>query len=320
MDNQATPLKDATEQAIPSTKAAKRPQTTSKDATEEAIPSTKATKRPQTTEEATEQEVNNPESNNNRKSWVWNHFKCVENMTGTNCPYYYLFGGDEEDVSTNTRKRKRKDRVVGPPGMDDWENARYFLQFLKVFYKVTVKIYGSKYLTSNLFFNELVKMHVNIGKMCSSRDPKCCNMAKRMKEKYDKYWENIDNVNFLLYVAVLLDPRKKMQYVEFSFAQIYVEDRDKQILMKEKVKNTLDALYKDYVRLQENVSNDIKTKKCTSTTSEALICAQDWLRSKPTDIENLLGIVEDIRQKLEEVELDEMSKAPKYLFQVFIEE
>ncbi|WOG82388.1 hypothetical protein DCAR_0101552 [Daucus carota subsp. sativus] len=235
-------------------------------------------------------------------------------------------------------------------------------------------------------------------------------MAGRMKEKYDKYWDNIDNVNFLLHVAVLLDPRKKMQYVEFTFAQIYAEDREKQILMKEKVKNTIEALYKDYVRLQENVISDTRIKKGTSSssdtmpiiiddeddvdleldfqrhleaeetkenkseidiylsdgvergatddfdvllwwkanstkfpilssvaknvlampittvasesafstggrvidpfrssltpkTAEALICAQDWLRSKPTDIESPLGILEDTRQKLEEVEL-----------------
>lgn len=58
----------------------------------------------------------------------------------------YFFGGDDEDASTNTRKRKKKKDqvVVGPPGMDDWEIARNFLEFLKVFYKVTMKISGSK--------------------------------------------------------------------------------------------------------------------------------------------------------------------------------
>lgn len=326
----------------------------------------------------------------------------------------YFFGGDDEDVSTNTRatrRRKKKNIVIGSPQKTDWDSARYFIEFLKVFYKVTMKISGSRYLTSNLFFNELVKMHLNIEKMCSSGDSRCCDMARRMKEKYDKYWKNIDNINFLLYVAVLLDPRKKMQYVEFTFAQIYVGEREKQILMKERAKNTLEVLYKDYVRLQENSSSDTKTKKvsanCSSAThmsvddeeddgdlemdfqrhleaeeskenkseidvylsdgvergvnedfdvllwwkanstkfpilsqvaknvlampittvasestfsvggrvidpfrssltprtAEALICSQDWIRSKPTDIETSLGIVEEIRQKLEEVEI-----------------
>lgn len=58
----------------------------------------------------------------------------------------------------------------------------------------------------------------------------------------------------------------------------------------------------------------------TPKTAEALICAQDWLRSKPTDIESPLGIVEEARQKLQELELDELSKGPKYLHQVVIEE
>ncbi|XP_074328145.1 zinc finger BED domain-containing protein RICESLEEPER 2-like [Apium graveolens] len=58
----------------------------------------------------------------------------------------------------------------------------------------------------------------------------------------------------------------------------------------------------------------------TPKTAEALICAQDWLRSKPADIETPLGVIEEIRQKLEEVELDEFSKGPKYLHQVIIEE
>ena len=67
----------------------------------------------------------------------------------------YFFGGDDEDASTNTRntwKKKKKELVIGPPGMDDLENARHFLEFLKVFYKVTMKISGSKYLTSIFFF------------------------------------------------------------------------------------------------------------------------------------------------------------------------
>uniref|UniRef100_A0A166FTI3 BED-type domain-containing protein n=1 Tax=Daucus carota subsp. sativus TaxID=79200 RepID=A0A166FTI3_DAUCS len=32
-------------------------------------------------------EVNNSEAASNRKSWVWNHFKYVDNMTETSCPY-----------------------------------------------------------------------------------------------------------------------------------------------------------------------------------------------------------------------------------------
>lgn len=78
----------------------------------------------------------------------------------------YFFGGDDQDVSTNTRKRWKKDLVVGPPEVNDWENAKYFLEFLKVFYKVTMKISGSKYLTS-IFFSMSLSKYMLILEKCA---------------------------------------------------------------------------------------------------------------------------------------------------------
>jgi hypothetical protein len=34
----------------------------------------------------------------------------------------------------------------------DWNNVRHFVNFLKVFYDVTIKIFGTLYSTSNLYF------------------------------------------------------------------------------------------------------------------------------------------------------------------------
>ncbi|KAF7842176.1 zinc finger BED domain-containing protein RICESLEEPER 2-like [Senna tora] len=71
-------------------------------------------------------------------------------------------------------------------------------------------------------------------------------MAKRMKEKHDKYWGNIANINILLFVAVLLDPRYKFKFVEWSFGKkFYVEVADS---MSWKVKNGLYKMY-DYYKL-----------------------------------------------------------------------
>ena len=40
-------------------------------------------------------------------------------------------------------------------------------------------------------------------------------MATNMMAKYDKYYGNIDNINILVFVAVLLDPRHKWNYVDW---------------------------------------------------------------------------------------------------------
>ncbi|GJX26511.1 zinc finger BED domain-containing protein RICESLEEPER 2-like protein [Tanacetum coccineum] len=46
-----------------------------------------------------------------------------------------------------------------------------------------------------------------------------------MKDKYDKYWDNLDNMNVLLYVALVLDPRNKLKYLEFCLDLIYPKSR-----------------------------------------------------------------------------------------------
>ena len=34
-------------------------------------------------------------------------------------------------------------------------------------------------------------------------------MVKLMKDKYDKYWSKVNNVNVLMFITLLLDPKLK---------------------------------------------------------------------------------------------------------------
>ena len=58
-------------------------------------------------------------------------------------------------LEVDSKGNKKK---IGPPNLDDWENARTLLKFLKIFYIVPLKFSGSLYVTSNSFFNELIYM------------------------------------------------------------------------------------------------------------------------------------------------------------------
>ena len=71
------------------------------------------------------------------------------------------------------------------------------------------------------------------------------NMAASMRKKYDKYWENIKNINFLMYVAVVLDPRYKLRYIMFYFKQVYENSKVEELTAM--VKATLTKLYKHYL-------------------------------------------------------------------------
>jgi len=60
-------------------------------------------------------------------------------------------------------------------------------------------------------------------------------MAHVVKSKYDKYWANIDNINILLFVALVLDPRHKLDYVEWFIKTNYNERSANVLFLKIKV-------------------------------------------------------------------------------------
>ena len=56
-----------------------------------------------------------------------------------------------------------------------------------------------------------------------------------MKEKYDKYWGDIDKINLLMFVACVLDLRKKLKYLEFALSEM--SSSKKSCKMMQKLKN-----------------------------------------------------------------------------------
>ncbi|KAK1397615.1 hypothetical protein POM88_007478 [Heracleum sosnowskyi] len=84
-------------------------------------------------------------------------------------------------LDDNTKKKKKKN-VEGPPFFVDFDNFIRFIQFLEIFYDVTLKLSGSKYCTSNVFFIELVKVQESIVKFCSSEDVLMKDMIWKLKK------------------------------------------------------------------------------------------------------------------------------------------
>ncbi|CAL5414902.1 unnamed protein product [Camellia sinensis] len=148
-------------------------------------------------------------------------------------------GGDE---GSGTGKKTR-----GPPTKDDWNKCRMFVKFLRLFYHATRRFLGSLYVTSNCLFDEMFVIQTKIRQLVkkdSKEDQLLSSMAKSMKEKFDKYWGNGDKINLLVYVAVVLDPRKKLKYVKFCFSQLFGAGVVNE--MTGRVKDCLTRLYEYY--------------------------------------------------------------------------
>ncbi|KAL5558847.1 hypothetical protein UlMin_035058 [Ulmus minor] len=154
---------------------------------------------------------------------------------------FEILDGDANYTKYFEEERVNGKKIDGPPIHHDWEKAQVFVKFLKTFYKVTTRISGSLYVTSNLFFKEI-----------------CI--------KFDKYWGNLEKMNVLLYIATILDPRCKMEAIKHGFGFIYDNETSAKLL-----KHIEDVLYKLYNFYKEMItptpSSDPPQKSASSAAS-----------------------------------------------------
>ena len=156
------------------------------------------------------------------------------------------------------KKHFEKEKIKGPPEKEDWNTTRVFVKFLKMFYNVTLKFSGSLHITPNIFFKELVAMQRTLQKMANGRDKVIAFYACRMKENFAKYWENFSNVDYLLHVAIVMDPRYKMKYVKFCFEQVY--EASEAVTKIALVESTFNRLYEWYYDIYSSeLGNEMNT-------------------------------------------------------------
>ena len=103
-------------------------------------------------------------------------------------------------------------------------------------------------MTSNAFFDEIYMIKRKIDLFSRSEDHFLYSMAKTMKEKFDKYWgsgeDSSKKRNVLLYVAMVLDPRKKLDYLNYCLSNLYRENVAK--VTTDLVESVLKRLYEHY--------------------------------------------------------------------------
>ncbi|KAL4284773.1 hypothetical protein GQ457_16G007020 [Hibiscus cannabinus] len=127
---------------------------------------------------------------------------------------------------------------------EDWKRVGSFLPFLSVFYDATLRLSGSLYVTCNSYAHEIYGTRLMISNNLGDEDEGVRKMAAQMMLKYDKYYGNVDNINVLVFVAVILDPRHKLNYVDWIVRDSY--DEVKATLLCLKIKVVLQSLFDSY--------------------------------------------------------------------------
>lgn len=99
---------------------------------------------------------------------------------------------------------------VGPPAMVDWHAIERLVRFLIIFYNSTLVVSASTSLNSYKCYGEIVTIQKNLMGLSNSIDLGLKSKADDMLRKFDKYWDGRKNINKMLIVATVFDPRKKI--------------------------------------------------------------------------------------------------------------
>ncbi|XP_047320451.1 zinc finger BED domain-containing protein RICESLEEPER 2-like [Impatiens glandulifera] len=188
------------------------------------------------------------------KRWL-----CLDVSTRWNSTYLMLDTAQKFERVFDRYKREDAtlffdlDNGAGMPNVDDWTYSRAFCFMLKHFYELTLRVSGSAYVTCNSFLNEISTVHCILQDCEMSDDCHIRDMAKRMKMKYDKYWGDIEKMNKLIFISAIIDPRQKMDYVDFVLKEMYGEVIG--VRMSIQVKQAIYELYNGY-KDALNSSND----------------------------------------------------------------
>ncbi|XP_039063541.1 zinc finger BED domain-containing protein RICESLEEPER 2-like [Hibiscus syriacus] len=103
---------------------------------------------------------------------------------------------------------------------EDWEKVEKICDLLEVFNDITLVFSASKYSTSNNYFPCICGLRIAMSNWLSFHCDYIRKMVLVMLEKYNKYWAD---VNGLMDVATILDPRFKLKLIRFYFEKNYDE-------------------------------------------------------------------------------------------------
>uniref|UniRef100_A0A2N9GLN0 BED-type domain-containing protein n=1 Tax=Fagus sylvatica TaxID=28930 RepID=A0A2N9GLN0_FAGSY len=151
------------------------------------------------------------------------------------------------------------------PSNDEWNRVERIARFLKPFYDITTLFSGTDYPTANLYFHGVSQIELLLLEEIESPDIFINDMAQRMKEKFDKYW---DSYSVVLACAVVLDPRYKLDFVDYIFKKIESNDLTAKTKLQH-VRTQLYQLFSEYEHQKPMVAENVSSCVGSSSHSSA---------------------------------------------------
>ncbi|XP_066363588.1 zinc finger BED domain-containing protein RICESLEEPER 2-like [Miscanthus floridulus] len=227
-----------------------------------------------------------------KKANCWKHFKVVNvpskkergvMETKAKCKfcyrsYVYHPGGTTTTLNWHLGNcTQYQNKLAKAKAQDsDWVLFGKIRPILGTMAEATIAFSGSLYPTVNCFYPYIVKVKRALIGAQQSGDTYLMSMAAAMLEKFDKYWEEKNNV---MVIATILDPRFKMRYIKWCFVQIFDPVRCE--IEINDINQELERLYNKYEilnrqKMGDNGTNRQSTLASLDTTSSMASIASDF--------------------------------------------
>lgn len=135
---------------------------------------------------------------------------------------------------------------IGPPTKADWEAVNRLVKFLKIFYKSTLVVSSSQSVNSYKCYAEIVTIEKNLIKLSNDPEEAMRIKAKAMRDKFDKYWEGLKEINRLLIVANVFNPTNKMHFATLCFDHLYGKGSVECAGLEQSVNKVMKRLFTEY--------------------------------------------------------------------------
>ncbi|XP_055803575.1 zinc finger BED domain-containing protein RICESLEEPER 2-like [Solanum dulcamara] len=116
---------------------------------------------------------------------------------------------------------------------------------------------GSLYVTSNGHFEDIVELYNYLRECMKDNDPSLAKMREKMKEEFVKYWGAPEKMNKVFFIASILDPRNKLEYVGDALEDMLGDEKGSEI--KDEMVTYMKSMFED--TKSKKVRNRIQVKR-----------------------------------------------------------
>ncbi|KAL5708303.1 hypothetical protein ACHQM5_019112 [Ranunculus cassubicifolius] len=164
------------------------------------------------------------------------------------------------------RLRRRERNTISVPSEEEWDLAQEICGRLELFHSTTEEFFGTRYPTSNLLFPKICEIKLALTSWCDSSCDKIRSLASKMLAKFDDYW---GECHLIAGIAVVLDPRYKLKFLDHVLEKIHGEEQKK--LYLKPARDACVELMKEYQRKlkpNEVISKPSSSNVATSSKSK----------------------------------------------------